>query len=83
MPARSVPPSARTLQVRRQVGRNIAALRLRRNLTQERLAERAELSAHSIYRTELGTRSPRLDWLIRIADALDVTLAELVREPPE
>ncbi|RLL67019.1 helix-turn-helix transcriptional regulator [Streptomyces sp. Z26] len=79
MPAPAEPPSARTLAVRQQIGRNIAAARLEANLTQEGLAERAGVSRDTIYRIETGVRAGRIDWYIAIAHALEADLAELVR----
>ncbi|MFF5416276.1 helix-turn-helix domain-containing protein [Streptomyces misionensis] len=67
------------LQRRRAVGARIRAVRLHTNLTQERLAEAAGMDRQAINRIEQGRASPLLDNLIRIADALDVPLADLVR----
>jgi transcriptional regulator with XRE-family HTH domain len=82
---RSEPPTPRVLQRRREIGAHIRDARTRRHLSQERLGELVGLSRQSIYRIELGERAARVDWLILIADALDVTLADLVRDvdPPE
>lgn len=41
------------------------------------LADRAGVDRKLIYRTELGQTSPRLDAVVMIADALDVSVAEL------
>ncbi|MGW0984252.1 helix-turn-helix domain-containing protein [Streptomyces xiamenensis] len=75
------PPSDRVLQRRQEIGRQIRDARVWANLSQERLAELAGVSRDTIVRVETGTRSARLDWLIQIADALEVDLAELVRQP--
>lgn len=72
-------PPAWLLQRRREIGDNIRASRLRSNLTQEALAERAGLDRQAVNRVEQGHQSPLLDTLLLIADALDVPLAELVR----
>jgi transcriptional regulator with XRE-family HTH domain len=74
-------PSDRVLQRRRAVGERIRQVRLHRNLTQERLAEFAGMDRQAINRLENGHTSPMLDTLIRLADALDVDLAELVQLP--
>ncbi|MFF9898516.1 helix-turn-helix domain-containing protein [Streptomyces longispororuber] len=76
MPA---PPSARVLAARRAVGERIRAARDYANLTQEKLGEACGLDRQTINRIEQGHASPRLDNLIRIADALGVPLADLVR----
>jgi transcriptional regulator with XRE-family HTH domain len=49
-------------------------------LTQERLAERSDLSRVTIVRMETGRQSPRLDHLIMVADALGVTVSHLVQD---
>lgn len=50
------------------------------DLTQERLAERADLDRVTIVRIETGAVSPRLDHLLMIANALGVPLSYLVRD---
>ncbi|MFE0875332.1 helix-turn-helix domain-containing protein [Streptomyces smyrnaeus] len=74
------PPSVHALTVRRRVGARIRDARLWANLTQEALAERVGLDRRTVYRIELGIISARLDWLVDIADAIDVPLADLVRD---
>lgn len=73
------PLTDRELSGRRAIGDRIRQARLWRNLTQERLAELARLDRKTVGRIELGETAARVDWLIRIADALQVPLAELVR----
>lgn len=65
---------------RRVVGRRIREAREERRLSQERLAEHADLSRVTVVRIELGTHAARLDHLYLIADALGVPLSYLVRE---
>lgn len=72
------PPPDWVLTRRRAVGDRIRTVRLDRDLTQERLAELAGLDRQSVNRIEVGVASPRLDSLLRIADALDVSVAALV-----
>ncbi len=67
---------------RRDIGDQIRAVRVEAKLSQQNLAERAGLDRQSINRIEQGHQSPVVDNLIRIAGALEVPLAELVREPP-
>ncbi|GFE06818.1 helix-turn-helix domain-containing protein [Streptomyces caniferus] len=67
---------------RRAIGASIRTARLRRNLTQEALAERAGgLNRKTISRIENGMMSLILDHLLHIADALGVPLSVLVRDP--
>ncbi|MFE2990323.1 helix-turn-helix transcriptional regulator [Streptomyces sp. NPDC059262] len=72
------PPSPRVLAARRAVGERIRAARLHANMTQETLAERAGIDRQSVNGIEQGHASPVLDNLIRIADALEVPLRDLV-----
>ncbi|MEU6010956.1 helix-turn-helix transcriptional regulator [Streptomyces sp. NPDC047453] len=78
-----MPPSDRqpdwVIARRRAIGDRIRAVRLEANLTQERLAERADMDRQSLNRIEQGHASPKVDTLIRIAAALDTPLADLVR----
>lgn len=75
----SAPPPDWVLARRRQVGQQIRAVRLHANLTQERLALDAGLDRSYIVNIEQGHQSPTVDILIRIAAAIGVPLAELVR----
>lgn len=52
--------------------------RLHANLTQDEVVRRSGLPRNTFLRVEAGTTDARLSWLIAIADALDVPLAELV-----
>lgn len=75
----SVPPSDSVLIRRRAIGARIRDTRLRASLTQEKLAELAGMDRQAVNRIEQGHQSPILDNLLRIADALNVPLADLVR----
>lgn len=79
VPAADLPPWL--LQERRALGGRIRTAREARGWTQPRLAERAEISRDSVYRTELGTRAASIDILLRIARALDVPLGHLTDGP--
>ena len=66
-----------------QVGERIKSLRLQSRggkLTQERLAERADISVSFLSMIERGERSAHVDTLASLAEALDVPLEELFRE---
>jgi transcriptional regulator with XRE-family HTH domain len=66
-----------------QVGERIKSLRLQARggkLTQERLAERADISVSFLSMIERGERSAHVDTLASIAGALDVPLDELFRD---
>jgi transcriptional regulator with XRE-family HTH domain len=64
---------------RRALGARIRTRRLHKNLTQEALAERSGLDRSTVQRIEGALNDPRHSHLIRIANALDTTLADLVR----
>lgn len=59
----------------------IREIRRKKGLTLQKLAERIRpepTTAQTIGRLETGARKTTLDWLIKIADALEVSPAELV-----
>jgi transcriptional regulator with XRE-family HTH domain len=59
-------------------GENVLRIRQARKLSQEILAERAEVHRTQISLIEGGRREPRLLTLVRLAGALDVDLSTLV-----
>jgi transcriptional regulator with XRE-family HTH domain len=59
-------------------GHNLCLTRRRRGLSQEKLAERTGLCRDTIFKIEMGQRSPRLDTLLTLADALRIDVAELL-----
>jgi transcriptional regulator with XRE-family HTH domain len=59
-------------------GTTVRRLRERRGWTQEQLAEAAEMSATYVGFVERGENVPTLTILFRLADALEVTPAELI-----
>ena len=64
----------------RQLGRRVAALRRLVGLSQERLGERAHVSASYVAHIEIGSRKPTIDVLLRIAAAVDVPLWRLLTD---
>jgi len=61
-------------------GRRLRELRKARGLTQETLAESADLSGNYVSDLELGLKVPSLTILVRLSQALDVGTSELVRD---
>ena len=59
------------------LGKRIQHLRIKRGMTQERLAETVKVSATFLSMVENGKDTPSLNLLYRIAAALDVKVAEL------
>ena len=60
-------------------GQHLRELRTARGLTQGQLAERCGTSISAISNFEAGNNSPTLGTLVRLADALDRTLSQLVK----
>ena len=58
-------------------GKRIAELRVRKNITQERLAELISYSPNHISKLESARTNPSFDLIIKIADALRVSPQEL------
>lgn len=63
---------------RRLLGHNVWSTRKRVGFSQEKLAEKANLSAIFISRIERGVESPSVDNLVKISKALGVKAADLV-----
>lgn len=65
-------------QISRAVGARIRQLRLGKNIAIKEVAERTGMHRPLVSRVELGTYMPRLDTILRIAQALDVRVADIV-----
>jgi transcriptional regulator with XRE-family HTH domain len=63
-------------------GEKIKGLRIRRRLTQQKLAERAGLSLTQVSRIETGVHRPRFSTLEALAEALGVDADELIDYAP-
>ncbi len=61
---------------------NLKALREKAGLTQAQMAARAGVPFRTYQNWEGGFREPRLQALAPLADALGVTVDELIREAP-
>jgi transcriptional regulator with XRE-family HTH domain len=57
---------------------NLREIRLRRGLSQEALADLCHLHRTEVSLLERAQREPRLTTIVRVAQALDVTPAELL-----
>lgn len=60
---------------------NLSTIRRERGLTQESLAIKLNVVRQTVSKWENGTAVPDADMLCRIADALDVSVAELLGSP--
>lgn len=65
------------------IGTNIKAFRNIRGITQKELAELIGTAAGSLAHIEKGTRNPSLDVLYKIADALNVSILNLLTDEKE
>jgi transcriptional regulator with XRE-family HTH domain len=64
------------------LGQNLKQLRERRGLTQAELGTRASMSAASVSHFETGQRQPSLESLVKLADALEVSVDTLLGRTP-
>ena len=60
-------------------GKNLAQLRKSRQLTQMELAGLLDVQPRLIGRWEQGTGKPHFDYILKLADALEVTFDQLLR----
>ena len=71
--------AARAVQLRRQLGARIRALRDARKLTQEVFADRIDISTKYVSQLECGQRSPSWETVVAIAHyGFDIKLASLM-----
>ncbi len=64
---------------RRILGENIRTCRKQTRMSQEKLAERADLNTTYVSAVERGEENISVDALVRISIALKVSLADLIR----
>nr|WP_325295472.1 helix-turn-helix transcriptional regulator [uncultured Oscillibacter sp.] len=61
-----------------QIGKRLCARRNQMNLTQEQLAERANVTAQTISYAELGKKAMRADTIIGVCNALKISAGYLL-----
>jgi transcriptional regulator with XRE-family HTH domain len=61
------------------LGRNVCRLRLQKDMTQEDLAERADIDRRYVQRIEAGTANPGFDIVARVRVALGCDWGELLK----
>ena len=71
-------PRRRDVQLLRSLGARLQEIRKDAGWTQEELAEAIDVEAVTVSRYETGSRALSLTLLARVAQALDVTLSELL-----
>lgn len=57
---------------------NLKIMRIRRGMTQVELAAKVGISQNALSFYEVGSRSPRMDILYKLADALDCEIKDIV-----
>ena len=77
LPLRGVPARK---DHRKVLGEAIRQLRKQADLSQEKLAEKADLHHNYIGEIERGEKAATIDTLVSVADALGVRLRDLVAE---
>lgn len=75
---RDPPDDAWLLRERQRIGKCIRDARMDRNLTQERVFLAASMNRAYYQQIEAGTANPTLDTLLRIAQAIGVTISDLL-----
>lgn len=70
-------------EVRAVVGRNVRAFAKERRITLNRLIDFAETSKGQLYNVLRGTTSPTVDWLTKVANALEVEPWQLLAPRPK
>ncbi len=65
----------------KRIAENIKRLTERRRIPAVRLVARAGVSRSSFYNVSAGRGSPTIDWLQKVARALDCDVADLVAKP--
>ena len=68
-----------TLEAVVQIGKKLRQLRIERAMTQEELAQAAGIGKNTVNRLETNITEPRPPTLRKLAQALEVDPAELVR----
>lgn len=70
------------MDIRSIIAANARALRLAKGLTQAQVAQRLGVDRAHVSALEMGQRNPTAVSLSEIAVALEVTVSDLVAEPP-
>ncbi len=65
------------MNIKKQLGEKIKRIRKSKNLTQEQLAEKVDISARNLSGIELGNYFPKAETLEKIIKALNVSTEEM------
>ena len=69
--------------VLQKFAKRIKDLRIANNISQEKLAEKSDLSMHFIGCIERAEKEPTLSTLVKIAKAFNISLSELLKFPDD
>ncbi|MBP7509037.1 MAG: helix-turn-helix transcriptional regulator [Prolixibacteraceae bacterium] len=67
------------MNVKQMIGMRIAELRNSKGFTQERLADKTEISSKYLSSIERGKENPTLDTLIKLSESLGVNIEDIFR----
>ena len=65
------------MEIKTLIGKRIKELRRSKYLSQEQLAEKADINSKYLSRMERGTENPTLDMLMKLSNALEVEMWEM------
>jgi transcriptional regulator with XRE-family HTH domain len=65
------------MDTKKLIGMRIKEIRRSKGLSQEQLAEKADINSKYLSRMERGTENPTLDMFIKLANALEVEMWEM------
>ena len=65
----------------RDIGKNIKSLRVRKNLTQDQLAERLFVTRQTVSNYENGRSRPDIDMLVKISEVLETDIHQVIYGP--
>lgn len=65
-------------KIKKELGRRIRDIRKIKRITQEKLAEKADVSLSYIAMLEGGKRNPTLDFIVKIAKGLNIEIYQLL-----
>ena len=64
----------------KQIGENIKKLRIEKNISQEKLAELADLDRTYVHSIEKGDRNISVEVLLKLAQGLKVEITEILKD---
>lgn len=65
------------MEKKKLIGKRIKEIRRSKDLSQEQLAEKADINPKYLSRIERGTENPTLDMLIKLSTALEIEMWEM------